>query len=237
MHALNFSRPTALALATRVIAVFVFGVSVLAQGVHFGGIAGVPVTQYFETGRSGSLHGGAEYSAATRRYTLGVAAEWSLTHAFGFELDVLYHRMGYVGIANFFDANGTFRNTQIDVKGNSWDVPLMAKYRFGRLGRPYVAGGAVLRVIGPARGRGQETNGSLVTRTSSTMPLDITDPSELRKRLYPGLTAAAGLEFGADRFRVLPEFRLTHWTANIAPPGGLLRFATNQAEFLVGFRF
>src|ERR1700736_4898550 len=192
MHALNPSRPKALARATRVIAVFLFGGSALAQGVHFGVTAGVPVTQYFETGRSGGLHGGAEYSAATRRYTLGAAAEWTLTHALGFELDVLYHRMGYVGIANFYDsANGNFRNTQIDVKGNSWDIPLMAKYSFGRLGRPYVAGGAVLRVIGPVRGRGQETNGSLVTRTSTTMPLDTADPSELRKRLYPGLTAAA----------------------------------------------
>jgi hypothetical protein len=220
------------------VVVFLFGVPALAQGVHFGVTVGVPVTKYFETGRSGSLHGGAEYSSATRRYTLGAEAEWSLTHAFGFEVDVLYHRMGYVGIANFFDsASGAFRNTQIDVKGNSWDVPLMAKYRFGRMARPYVAGGAVLRVIGPVRGRGQETNGSLATRTNSTMPLDTTDPSELRKRFYPGLTAAAGVEFGADRFRVLPEFRLTHWTANIARSGGLLRFATNQAEFLVGVRF
>lgn len=218
--------------------VFAFAAPTMGQAIRFGVTAGVPITQYFETGRSGGLHGGADYSAATRRYTLGASAEWYLVKAFGFELDVMYHRMGYVGIVNFFDsANGNFSNSQIDVKGNSWDVPLMAKYRFGRLARPYVAGGGVLRYICPVRGRGQETSGSLVTGTSSTVTLDTTDPSELRKRFFPGLTAAAGLEFGANRFRLLPEFRFTHWTANISGPGGLLRFPSNQVEFLVGVRF
>ncbi len=222
----------------RTIAVSVFTLSALGQGVHFGVNLGVPITQYFETGRSGGLHGGAEYSAATRRYTIGATAEWNLTDALGLELDVMYHRMGYVGIANFIDsAQGNFRNTQIDVKGNSWDFPLLAKYRFGWLARPYVSAGGVLRYVGPVRGRGQETNGSLATGTSSTIPIDTSDPSELRKRFYPGLTATTGLEFGAERFRVLPELRFTHWTANIASSGGLLRFATNQVEFLVGVRF
>ena len=224
--------------AAKSIMVFAFAAPTMGQAIRFGVTAGVPITQYFETGRSGGLHGGADYSAATRRYTLGASAEWYLVKAFGFELDVMYHRMGYVGIVNFFDsANGNFSNSQIDVKGNSWDVPLMAKYRFGRLARPYVAGGGVLRYIGPVRGRGQETNGSLATGASSTTPIDTTDPSELRKRFFPGLTAAAGLEFGADRFRLLPEFRFTHWTANISAPGGLLRFPANQVEFLVGVRF
>jgi hypothetical protein len=68
-------------------------------------------------------------------------------------------------------------------------------------------------------------------------PLDTGEPSELRKRFYPGLAAAAGLELRAGRFRVLPEFRYTRWTANISPPGGLLRFASNQVEFLAGVLF
>src|SRR4029077_7219734 len=89
--------------------------------------------------------------------------EWRLTNAFGFEVDALYHRMGYVGIVNFFDsASGKFSNSAIDVKGNSWDFPIMAKYRFGRVVRPYVAGGGVLRHVGPVRGRGELTIGSLV---------------------------------------------------------------------------
>ena len=210
----------------------------LCQELHFGVKAGVPITPYFETGHSGSLHGGGDYSAATRRYTVGVSAEWNWTDAFALELDVMYHRMGYVALVNFFDsASGSYRNSQIDVKGNSWDFPLMAKYRFRGPFRPYVAGGGVLRYLGPVRGRGQQTDGSLATQTSSTVTLDTTDPSELRKRFYPGVIATAGVEFGGERFRVLPEFRITHWTANIAAPGGLLRFASNQAEFVIGLRF
>jgi hypothetical protein len=216
--------------------VFVFVVPALGQGVHTGIKLGIPITQYFETGATGSLHGGAEYSAATRRYTFGASGEWWLTNAFGFEVDVLYHRMGYVGIVNFFDSVN-FSNSAIDVKGNSWDFPIMANYRFGRLVRPYIAGGGVFRYVGPVRGRGEQTIGSLATRTSSISPLDTSEPSELRKRLYPGLTVAGGVEFGAGRLRVLPEFRYARWTANISGPGGLLRFAPNQAEFIVGVLF
>ena len=113
----------------------------------------------------------------------------------------------------------------------------MAKYRFGRVLRPYVAGGGALRYVGPVRGQGSQTVGSLVTRTSSTTALDTTEPSELRKREYPGLTAAGGIELRAGRLHMLPEFRYTRWTANIAGPGGVLRFAPNQAEFLVGVLF
>jgi hypothetical protein len=217
---------------------FVCAMPALGQGFHVGVKAGVPLTPYFETGTSGSLHGNAEYSAATRRYTVGASVEWEWTRAFGFEADVLYHRMGYVGIVHFFDsASGNYQDSAIDVKGNSWDFPLLAKNRFGRAGRPYMAGGGVLRYVGPVRGRGEQTTGSLVTRTSSTMPLDTSQPSELRKRFYPGVTAAGGVEVRAGRFRMTPELRYTRWTANISGPGGLLRFAPNQAEFLVGFVF
>jgi hypothetical protein len=218
--------------------VLISAVPVFSQGFHLGVKAGIPMTQYFETGVTGSLHGGAVYSAATRRYTIGVSGEWRLTSSFGFEADAMYHRMGYVGIVNYFDsANGNFQNSAIEVKGDSWDFPLLAKYRFGHAIRPYVAAGGVVRYVGPVRGRGEQTAGSLAAETSSTVPLDTDEPSELRKRFYPGLTAGAGLEVRIGRFRVLPEFRYTRWTANISAPGGLLRFASNQAEFLAGVLF
>ena len=205
------------------------------QSLHGGLKAGVPFTPYFETGAAGGRNGGAVYSAATRRYTFGASGELRLSGAFGFEADALYHRMGYVGIVNFTSsASGAVDDTAIDVKGNSWDFPLMAKYRFGRVVRPYIVGGGVLRYVGPVRGKGTHTIGSLVTGTSTTTAIDTTDPSELRKRFYPGLTVGGGVEFSAGRLRVLSEFRYTRWTANISGPGGLLRFAPNQAEFLVG---
>jgi outer membrane protein with beta-barrel domain len=199
---------------------------------------GIPFTPYFDTGTSGGLHGSDEYSAATRRYTIGVSVEWRMAEHFGFAAGVLYHRMGYVALVNVFNsATGDFRNTALDVKGNSWDFPLMARYHLPGPARPFLAAGGVLRYVGPVHGRGTETTGSLVTRSSSTVVLDTSDPSDLRKRFYPGVTAAAGMELRAGRVRMLPELRYTWWTANISGEGGLLRFAPNQVEFLVGLTF
>ena len=173
------------------------------QSIAAGVKLGAPITEYFETGATQSLHGSANYSAATRRYTFGPSAEWRWTKSIGFEVDALYHRMGYVGIVHYFDsATGFFQDSAIDVKGNSWDFPVMLKYRFGRAVRPYVAGGGVFRHIGPVRGRGEQTTGTLVTRMSTTMPLDTSDPSELRKRFYPGVTAVGGVEGSVGRVRI-----------------------------------
>jgi hypothetical protein len=99
--------------------------SAFGQGIRPGLKVGVPLTPYFETGRSGSLHGDAEYSAATRRYTAGASIEWQRGR-FGLEMDALYHRMGYVAIVHYFNsANGAFHDAAIDVKGHSWDVPAL----------------------------------------------------------------------------------------------------------------
>ena len=154
---------------------------------HFGVKIGVPLTAYFDTGRTATI----EYSAATRRYTAGLSAEWRFL-----ELDVLYHRMGWVAIAP---------ESAVDIKANSWDFPLLAKYRFGK---PFLAAGAVLRYAGA-----------------------------LGKRFYPGFTAAAGIEWPAGRLRIVPEFRYTRWTGNIAGTSGLLRFKPDQAEVLLGAVF
>jgi hypothetical protein len=77
----------------------------------------------------------------------------------------------------------------------------------------------------------------LLTGTITRTPIDTAKPSELRKRLYPGLAAAGGLEWNAGPVRVSPELRYTHWTANISPPSGLLRLEPNQVEFLLGLLF
>jgi len=198
------------------------------------------MTDYFETGSTESLHGGATYSAATRRYTIGASIEWDLTNSLAVELDVMYRRMGYTGAVHVFDsANGNFQDSTIDVKGNSWDFPLLLKYRLGHSERmrPYVAAGGVARYAGPVREHGYQTTGSLVSRTSITTPIDTGDPSDLRKRFYPGFVAASGLELHVGRLHLLPEFRYTRWTANISESGGLPRFSSNQAEVLAGLSF
>jgi hypothetical protein len=185
--------------------------SAWGQGIRAGLKIGVPITQYFRTGIVSTPDSYEEYSAATRRYTAGLSGEWRFTNALGLEADALYHRMGYVAILNYAG-----RDTAVDIKGNSWDFPLMVKYRSGLRFRPYAAGGLVLRYVGP---------------------VDMPDPPELTKRIYSGVTAAGGVEIGGERLRFLPELRYTRWTTNIHEPTGLLRFAPNQLEFLLGLLF
>jgi hypothetical protein len=226
-----------LAMLRRAAALLLTVAAARAETPHLGFKAGVPLTQYFETGNSGARYSSAEYSAATRRYTAGIAVEWGPAPRLGFELDVLYRRMGYVAIVNQFSLSGVETRSAIDVKGNSWDFPLLAKYCFGRKVRPCLAGGAALRYIGPVRGTGEISTHDLIAGTTTTRPLDTSEPSELRKRFYPGLTAAAGVELRHGPLRFGPEIRYTHWTANISGSGGVLRFAPDQVEILLGILF
>jgi hypothetical protein len=200
---------------------------------------GVPFTQYFETGAFGfgaGINGFRQYSSATRRYTFGASGEWRLNTSFGFEVDAMYHRMGYVGSTGVPGGINIY-GSNFEVKGNSWDFPVMAKYRFGHVVRPYVAAGGVLRHVGPVREQGENTIRSCCTSVSSSTPIDTTSPPDLNKRFYPGVTAASGIEIGIGRFRVLPEFRYTRWIANISAPCCGIRFASNQAELIVGLLF
>lgn len=206
-----------------------------ALDLRLGLKAGVPATAYFETSRTAGRIS-AEYSAATRRYTLGASAEWRATPTLGVALEALYHRMGYVAIVSSF-GGGVLTNSALDVKGNSLDFPLRVRYYFGDPVRPFASGGLVMRHVGPVRGQGENVAENLITGPVTRTPIDTSEPSELRKRFYPGLTAGGGMELGRDRLRFVPEFRYTRWTANIAGPGGLLRFAPNQAEILLGLEF
>lgn len=218
----------------RMMQLFFLAAGAIACGgeIRFGVRGGVPFTSYFETRRTGS----GEYWAATRRYTVGLSAEWRGAGGSGLELDVLYRRMGYVGIVSV-SGGGAVTKSSFDAKGNSWDFSLLAKHRFGRSVRPYIAGGGVVRYIGPIRARGERIEQDLARRTTAREPIDTAEPSDLRKRIYPGLAVAAGVEFGRGRPRLLPELRYTRWTANISGPGGALRFNPNQLEFLLGVLF
>lgn len=204
------------------------------QGFDAGVKIGIPFTQFFETGANGGLMGSAEYSSGTRRYTFGLSGEWRLTHAFGFELDAMFHRLGYTATVTHV-GDSEFNRSVVHVSGDAWDFPLLAKYRFGWVIRPYVAAGGTLRYIGPVHGQGEQTN--FLAPTPITTPDNTNSPADFNNRFYSGVIAAGGVEFGVGRVRVLPEVRYSRWTANISGPTGVLRFAPNQIECLVGIDF
>lgn len=214
-----------------------FAVPALAQRFQLGLEAGVPMTEYF---RAGFLPfpggGGAQYSAGTRRYTVGLSTEWHLYDGLGFEVGVLYKRMGYAYNENSFSSSSGVQSTIVyDVKGSSWDFPIMMKYRFGRSRRPYVSGGYVVRHIGPVRARGVSTESDpFPTRHTVITQIDTGQPGECN---FAGLTVGAGFEFGGRRLRFFPELRYTHWVSNFETTGDALRLNPDQAEFLLGFVF
>jgi hypothetical protein len=201
------------------------------QSFEAGVKVGVPATPFFETGAIGAVHGGTQDSSGTRRYTIGASAEWHLTRNFGFELDAMYHRLGYTTTVTEVNASN-FSRAVLHVTGNAWDFPVLVKYRFGRVLRPYAAAGGTLRYIASGQGQGEQT--SLGFPSDVTTVIQTSSPSDLNKRIYPGLTASGGLEFNLGRLHLLPELRYTRWTANISGPAGTLRFAPNQVEFLLG---
>jgi hypothetical protein len=204
--------------------------SALAQDFRFGVKVGVPLTTYFETGQVAVRGGVLEYSSATRRYTFGPSVEWRLKPRFGLEFDVLYKRMGYVRTENT-SVSGVTIHSSFEVKGNSWDFPMMAKYRWWDWrGAPYVAGGFVLRYIRAGRARGLHT--VQTAQTTTTTPIDTEEAVPL---FVPGAIVALGMEFGRTRIRLVPEFRYSRWRrARISGP---LHVEPNQIEFLLGFLF
>jgi hypothetical protein len=127
--------------------------SARTQGLRFGVKVDVPLTTYFETGQVAVRGGVLEYSSATRRYTLGPSAEWRLKPRVGLEFDALHKRIGFVRTENT-SVSGVTIDSSVEVSGNSWDFPMMAKYRWDARVAPYVASGFVLRYMGWGRARG-----------------------------------------------------------------------------------
>ena len=203
--------------------------SATAQEFRFGVKGGIPISQYFETGRQLVRGGLVESSAATRRYTLGPSAEWRLRANFGLEVDALYKRIGYVRTENT-SVSGVTTDSRVEAEGNSWDFPILAKYRWGEVLAPFVTGGFVLRYMGLGRTRGVQT--IQTAQSTITTPIDTEENVPL---FVPGAQVGFGLEFGRARIRLLPELRYSRWRSTII--SGPVRLEPNQLEFLLGFVF
>ena len=163
-------------------------------------------------------------------YTVGPMIDISLPLGFAVEGDVLYNRFGYSSTSTDI-LGGT---TTSRVRANSWEFPLLAKYRLGLpLLKPYIAGGIAARV----------TNGSGVTtgvqvdalgRRSVFSPLSYAPNFDSAR----GVVAGVGVEFGAGRIRVSPELRYTRWTNKQLDLQGSRGFqihsTLNEVKALVG---
>lgn len=170
----------------------------LSAQLHLGFKGGVPLNDAVKTTNP--------FRSEFARWTLGGVAELDLPAGLGLELDMLYRRTGY-SLQNAEPAPGP------DSIGNSWEFPLLLKYKFpGILARPYLAGGASFRKI--------------------------TDIPNLRESGARGLVLATGLRFDAALLRISPEIRYTRWNNEaFRVSSGALGSSRNQIELLVGITF
>ncbi len=212
-------------------------VPAFSQGFSVGVKAGVPITEYFSAGfrSQAPFNSGIQYSSATRRYTLGIAAEWRSAHRIGIEADLEYKRAGYIhnGSDMFPPLSGLFGTSVYAVRGSSWDIPILMKYRFRQPMGLFVSGGSTFRHLGPVRAQGTRVLTDILGHTN-TVNIDTSQPEELTSRNFWGATVGAGFEFGESWLHFLPELRYTRWISNIDTTDGALRFEPNQVELFLG---
>lgn len=199
--------------------------SFAAGPLSFGIKAGVPLTDFVDTARTGRF----SYFTNTNRYIIGPSAELRLPFGLGVEFDALYRRVNYQGSGFAIDTTTDIRTT-----ANAWEFPLLVKYRLpGFVIHPYVAAGVAWDNLSGVKQTLRNTLvGSGITTTTQR------DPQELQNNTTTGFVLGGGVEVRALVVRLSPEIRYTRWgSKHFNDINGLLRSNQNQAEFLLGIHF
>lgn len=191
--------------------------------------AGVPVTDAFETATVPAV----SYFSEAKRYTVGPTIELHLRHRVSIEVDALYKRFDYRSLSSSLLGAVTSAKTE----SNSWEFPLLVKYRFK--GKPLVhpfldAGVSFHHVSGLTH-----FTSTIITATPSVVTGQ-TSPSELKNAFNGGFVIGGGIDLKALVVHIQPELRYTRWgsdnfEATTSPSA--LSTNRNQVEFLVGFNF
>lgn len=191
-----------------------------AQGLSIGAIGGVRATDEL----SGTL------TPESKRYIVGPTVELSLPLRLAVEFDALYRRVGYTGYSSTVLANSITR-----VRANSWEFPLIAKYRMPFfLVHPFVGVGYAPRTIhGNA-----VASGSYLSRLTQNPPASVityffNQRTTASYSVTHGVVAAAGVDLHAGPIRLSPELRYVHWSSpflNAQGGDGSFLFTSSQNE-------
>jgi len=209
-------------MSMRLLAVFVFGaVCAFSQPFGAGVKLGVPFTDFVDKASSGTL---SDFSHP-KRYIFGLSGELRLPFGLGVEVDALYRRMGYDAVVTT-SGNTVFLNTT----ANTWEFPLLAKYRFGKhIARPFVDAGVAWNTL---HGLTQSVRSAV---SGGTITPIVSNPTE---STTTGFVMGVGLEIKALLIHVTPEIRYTRWGAkHFFDPSGILNSNQSQSEFLLGISF
>jgi opacity protein-like surface antigen len=211
---------------------FLFAAPAFPQLISVGLKGGVPLTDPWQVSGGGTLK--PQFTYGVRRYIVGPTAEVHLPLHLSFEVDALYRRTGFDAEGMYPDSTEQEVRVQSTTAINDWEIPFLAKYTLG-FGHgpvhPFVDAGYTYRHISTAYAR--ETTTVIATGETTTEPA-MTD----FKHNTGGFTVGGGLQFKAGPVRLEPELRYTHWNSDAVPQyGGLIKSASNQADFLLGLSF
>ena len=179
-----------------------------AQNISYGVRGGIPLNDAFNVAVKAVdpvTRAQIDAKVATNRLVIGPTMEVRLPLGLGLQVDALYTRH-------------KFTTSAASNSASSWEIPLLAKYRFpGLLLRPFVEGGVSFQRFGDVV--------NLVTTLNSD-------------RSRRGFVMGTGMEAHLAKVRLSPEIRWTRWgdAKFITTPSALLN-SSSQFEFLVGLTF
>ena len=192
--------------------IFVFSLlmasGIEAQNISYGVRGGIPLNDAFSVAVKAIdpvTRGQIDANVATYHLVIGPTMEVRLPLGLGLQVDALYTRHKLTTRSGSSTAS-------------SWEIPLLAKYRFpGLLVRPFVEGGVSFQRFGDVA--------NLVTTLSTD-------------RSRRGFVMGTGIEAHLAKIRLSPEIRWTRWgdAKFITTPSALLN-SSSQFEFLVGLTF
>jgi opacity protein-like surface antigen len=196
----------------------------LAAAISVGIKAGVPLADVVQT--AGQI-GNRPFQADAARFTIGPLLNVHLPHGLGLEFGAMYKRFEqhagqYQVIAEPGIPYQLLGPTRYSESGQSWEFPLVGKYRFsgGRV-QPYLEGGVSFNrlsgVFGPFR--------TLVSQSAISRP-----PGRSESRA--GFIIGGGIQVNFPFVHVSPGLRYTRY-GDVDPwlPGA------NSADVLVGLTF
>lgn len=205
----------------------------LPAQVSVGVVGGVPLLPVMRSSGSSSRAGFSYTKAASRPYTIGASIDVPLYRPLAMESGVMFKRLGFDSVGQV--GNAVTSHLISATKGNTWEVPIMAKLRiwFPARVKGYIAGGPVIRHVTHLRETGTLT---VIDRTVFPNRTEITainndHPDNMARRTSIGASLATGIEFQTGPLLLAPGFRFTYWdTPRTGPAGSTPRFERKQAD-------
>ena len=150
----------------------------------------------------------------------------------GIEVDALYRAVGYSSESG---SRVTFGYAYHRERSNSWEFPVLGKYRVPLPLNPFVGVGFNSRWV-----KGTEAVSGGYSTSLSILPY--TFFSAINKTAHPlthGLVVSTGFELGIKHLRISPEFRYQRWTQRFleqyGSSGSYELFSNqNEAFLLIG---